>query len=135
MGAFGRVSYAVHQSTSEPFALKALYKGMIISKRRVPHMMNERQLLGACAHPFLPRLYTTFQDRKEVRAARAAGTSRSHVSSGLTLGFGVSPCPNLAPVPAVPRNPELTLSRSYHPIEIVPRQSSPIEIVSRSSIS
>lgn len=66
VGGFGRVSLVTHKPTGEPYALKALFKGLVIAKRQVGHIMNERKLLGACVHPFLPRLYSTYQNPKEL---------------------------------------------------------------------
>ena len=48
------------------FALKCMYKGLVIAKRQTEHIMNERRLMGMCRHTFLPNLVATFQDRTQI---------------------------------------------------------------------
>jgi len=49
VGGFGRVSLVVHKTTGEPFALKALFKGLVIAKRQGTH--HERAQAVGRLHP------------------------------------------------------------------------------------
>ena len=64
VGTFGRVKLVVHERT--PYALKCMRKGQVIALKQEEHVMNEKQLLEMCDHPFLLRLAATFQDDDEI---------------------------------------------------------------------
>ena len=66
VGGFGRVKLVRHIKSDSHFALKCMYKGLVIAKRQTEHILNERNLLGMCQHSFLPTLVTTFQDRTQI---------------------------------------------------------------------
>mmetsp|Transcript_18118 Transcript_18118/g.43343 ORF Transcript_18118/g.43343 Transcript_18118/m.43343 type:complete len:789 (-) Transcript_18118:558-2924(-) len=66
VGTFGRVKLVVHTSTNTPYALKCMRKGQVIALKQVEHVMNEKNLLEMCDHPFLLNLAATFQDQDEI---------------------------------------------------------------------
>lgn len=65
VGGFGRVKMVAHPN-GEHYALKCMFKGLVIAKRQTEHIMNERRLLGMCRHTFLPHLIATYQDRNQI---------------------------------------------------------------------
>ena len=66
VGGFGRVKMVAHASTGRHYALKCMFKGLVIAKRQTEHILNERRLLGMCRHAFLPNLVATFQDHDQI---------------------------------------------------------------------
>ena len=66
VGTFGRVKLCLHGSEQTPYALKCMRKGQVIALKQVEHVMNEKNLLEICDHPFLLRLAATFQDDNEI---------------------------------------------------------------------
>jgi len=66
VGTFGRVKLVIHQGTNTPYALKCMRKGQVIALKQVEHVMNEKNLLEMCDHPFLLNLAATFQDPDEI---------------------------------------------------------------------
>uniref|UniRef100_A0A7S3FKY0 cGMP-dependent protein kinase n=1 Tax=Haptolina ericina TaxID=156174 RepID=A0A7S3FKY0_9EUKA len=66
VGAFGRVTLVVHEPTDTTYALKAIRKGQVIALKQEEHIMNEKNLLALCDHPFLLSLVATFQDDWEI---------------------------------------------------------------------
>ena len=61
-GGFGRVWKVYHKKTSEVYAMKEMRKDLIVSKRSVASIMNERRLLGILKHPFIVNLHFAFQN-------------------------------------------------------------------------
>merc|ERR1719201_2774336 len=66
VGTFGRVKLVVHKPTNTPYALKCMRKGQVIALKQVEHVMNEKNLLEMCDHPFLLNLAATYQDTDEI---------------------------------------------------------------------
>ena len=67
VGTFGRVKLVLHEKDdNKPYALKCMRKGQVIALKQVEHVMNEKNLLEQCDHPFLLRLAATFQDNEEI---------------------------------------------------------------------
>ena len=66
VGSFGQVRLAVHTETGAAYALKTMYKGMLVATQQVRHVQNEKRVLIKCAHPFLLGLAGTFQDEHAV---------------------------------------------------------------------
>ena len=60
-GGFGRVWKTMHKKSLKYFAMKEMRKDLIVSKRSVGSIMNERRLLGILKHPFLVNLHYAFQ--------------------------------------------------------------------------
>jgi serine/threonine protein kinase len=48
------------------FALKALSKQAVIDRGQLSHVKDERLLLQALDHPFILKLYGTFQDKNSI---------------------------------------------------------------------
>jgi len=66
VGGFGRVKLVYHDKTNKSYALKCMFKGLVIAKRQTEHILNERKLMGICTHTFLPHLVATFQDDAQI---------------------------------------------------------------------
>ena len=67
VGTFGRVKLVLHAKDNDrPYALKCMRKGQVIALKQVEHVMNEKNLLEQCDHPFLLRLAATYQDENEI---------------------------------------------------------------------
>ena len=66
VGTFGRVKMVKHKPTSVPYALKCMRKGQMVAMQQVQHVINEKELLEMCDHPFLLTLVAHFQDDKEI---------------------------------------------------------------------
>ncbi|KAJ1450461.1 kinase-like domain-containing protein [Pelagophyceae sp. CCMP2097] len=60
-GTFGRVSL-VQDPKGQVYALKAMQKAHIVQSHQERNVMNEKRLLGKCAHPFVLKLVATYQD-------------------------------------------------------------------------
>jgi CRP-like cAMP-binding protein len=67
VGTFGRVKMVLNTKDGDtPYALKCMRKGQVIALKQVEHVMNEKNLLDECNHPFLLALVATFQDEEEI---------------------------------------------------------------------
>jgi serine/threonine protein kinase len=60
-GGFGRVWKVFHKKSGREFAMKEMRKDLVVSKRSVGPIMNERRLLGILKHPFIVNLHYAFQ--------------------------------------------------------------------------
>jgi cGMP-dependent protein kinase len=65
-GAFGSVRLCVHRTTGKPYALKQLHKGHVLSTNTVKNVVNEKQLLRRCEHPFILKCHGTFNTARHV---------------------------------------------------------------------
>lgn len=65
-GTFGRVRLVRHKQTGKYFALKILKKAEVIRLKQVEHIMSEKAILASLKHPFIVRLFQTFQDQKNL---------------------------------------------------------------------
>lgn len=67
IGILGQGSYGVVTLVSDPegrtFALKAVSKQRIVETKQKDHIYNEKILMTQMNHPFLIKLYQTYQDR------------------------------------------------------------------------
>jgi len=61
-GGYASVWLTTDVRTGRSYALKQLRKGVAVHLNFTPRCILERQALEAMAHPFITRLYTTFQD-------------------------------------------------------------------------
>jgi hypothetical protein len=62
-GTFGRVSLV--QNKTDPaavYALKALHKSEIVLHKQEANVMNEKNIMLMCQHPFILRLFATYKD-------------------------------------------------------------------------
>lgn len=65
-GSFGRVRFARHKSSGNYHAIKILKKGEILRLKQVDHIISERNILLDVHHPFIVRLFGTFQDERYI---------------------------------------------------------------------
>ncbi|ORZ12206.1 kinase-like domain-containing protein [Absidia repens] len=65
-GSFGRVHLAQGRRTGQFYAIKALRKQHLVDRRQVEHANNERVILRSVDHPFVVKLWDTFQDDAHV---------------------------------------------------------------------
>lgn len=65
-GTFGRVCLVQQQSTQRIYAVKVMLKSVIVAHKQQHNVLNERNILMACNHPFILRLYQTFRDTKKL---------------------------------------------------------------------
>ena len=61
-GTFGKVWKVQHKASGKVFAMKEMYKRLVLSKNSVCSVLSERRLLGLMRHPFIVNLYYAFQD-------------------------------------------------------------------------
>jgi len=61
-GTFGRVYLVKHKQTGKYFAMKILKKSEVVRLKQVEHVNSERQILSQLSHPFIVKLYKSFQD-------------------------------------------------------------------------
>ena len=62
-GSFGHVQLVRHYLTNTTYALKTVSKMSVVKLGQQEHMVNERRAMMALQHPFLIRLFATFQDK------------------------------------------------------------------------
>lgn len=65
-GTFGKVTLVQHKSTKHVYALKAMLKSEIVAHKQQTNVINEKNVMIQCNHPFVLRLYTTFKDPKKL---------------------------------------------------------------------
>lgn len=65
-GSFGRVHLVRSNHNGRFYALKALKKRIIVKLKQVEHTNDERLMLSVISHPFLIRMWGTFQDSRQV---------------------------------------------------------------------
>ena len=65
-GSFGHVQLVRHYLTNTTYALKTVSKMSVVRLGQQEHMVNERRAMMALQHPFLIRLYATFQDKNSI---------------------------------------------------------------------
>eukprot|EP00614_Pseudopedinella_elastica_P011081 CAMPEP_0172595798 /NCGR_PEP_ID=MMETSP1068-20121228/15442_1 /TAXON_ID=35684 /ORGANISM="Pseudopedinella elastica, Strain CCMP716" /LENGTH=644 /DNA_ID=CAMNT_0013394505 /DNA_START=15 /DNA_END=1946 /DNA_ORIENTATION=+ len=65
-GTFGRVKLTQHKATGRVCALKAMTKGQIVSSHQERNIMNEKNILAECQHPFVLEQICTYQTRDEL---------------------------------------------------------------------
>ena len=65
-GTFGRVSLVQDTSKDKFFALKTMLKSEIVLHRQQENVLNEKNVMMCCHHPFIIRLYATFKDERKL---------------------------------------------------------------------
>mmetsp|Transcript_15644 Transcript_15644/g.27281 ORF Transcript_15644/g.27281 Transcript_15644/m.27281 type:complete len:806 (-) Transcript_15644:1313-3730(-) len=65
-GTFGRVKFVECEKLKRTYALKILQKSQVVAYRQQQNVMNEKEILLACDHPFILRLYRTFKDKNSL---------------------------------------------------------------------
>eukprot|EP00002_Diphylleia_rotans_P035904 TRINITY_DN786_c1_g4_i1.p1 TRINITY_DN786_c1_g4~~TRINITY_DN786_c1_g4_i1.p1 ORF type:complete len:348 (-),score=74.82 TRINITY_DN786_c1_g4_i1:408-1451(-) len=103
-GTFGRVRLVKHKTNSKFYALKSLKKAEIVRMRQVEHIMSEKNILRQITHPFIVRLYATYQDERHLhmlfeyvvggeffshlrKARRFSNETARFYAAGITLAF------------------------------------------------
>ncbi len=66
IGTFGRVKLVRSKETGECYALKCMLKAQIAKSFQRENVMNEKNILLSCDHPFILHLFTTFNTKHEV---------------------------------------------------------------------
>mmetsp|Transcript_19555 Transcript_19555/g.24683 ORF Transcript_19555/g.24683 Transcript_19555/m.24683 type:complete len:527 (-) Transcript_19555:19-1599(-) len=65
-GTFGTVKLCRYNATNDYFAIKILDKDKIVKLKQQDHVKSEKGILAAVNHPFVVKLYTTFQTQTAV---------------------------------------------------------------------
>lgn len=65
-GVLGRVTLVRCRKLNEVFALKAMYKAVIVDKKQQSAVTYEKNILLQLDHPFILRLIRTFKDRERI---------------------------------------------------------------------
>jgi len=65
-GTFGRVTLEKHKATGKMYALKAMLKAELVAQKQQSNVMNEKNIMMQCYHPFILRLYKTFKDARRL---------------------------------------------------------------------
>lgn len=65
-GSYGRVHVAQHRRNGYLCAIKVLKKEIILKTKQIAHLKNECRVLFNVEHPFLVRIFGTWQDRKNI---------------------------------------------------------------------
>ncbi|CEP64447.1 cAMP-dependent protein kinase catalytic subunit TPK3 LALA0_S11e04302g [Lachancea lanzarotensis] len=65
-GSFGRVHLVRSNHNGRFYAMKVLKKKTIVKLKQVEHTNDERRMLSVVAHPFIIRMWGTFQDHQQV---------------------------------------------------------------------
>lgn len=65
-GSFGRVHLVRSNHNGRFYALKVLKKLTIVKLKQVEHTNDERRMLSIVSHPFIIRMWGTFQDSEQV---------------------------------------------------------------------
>lgn len=65
-GSFGRVHLIRSNHNGRFYALKTLKKHTIVKLKQVEHTNDERRMLSIVSHPFIIRMWGTFQDSQQV---------------------------------------------------------------------
>jgi len=60
-GSFGDVIKAVDKETGQEFAIKVIEKALVVKLNKQKYVVTERDILSACNHPNIVRLYYTFR--------------------------------------------------------------------------
>lgn len=66
VGGFGKVWKVEYKKTGQTYALKEMSKALIIAKKSVNSVMNEKNILSNLKHPYLVNIYYAFQERENL---------------------------------------------------------------------
>jgi cGMP-dependent protein kinase len=61
-GTFGRVALVQDTQSKKVFALKALHKKEVVEYKQQANVMNEKNIMLMCHHPFILALHNTYKD-------------------------------------------------------------------------
>lgn len=65
-GTYAKVLLVRSKKDSQVYAMKALKKKYIVEKNQCENIMTEKNILAHLNHPFLVKLYSSFQDEKKL---------------------------------------------------------------------
>ncbi|TID29344.1 hypothetical protein CANINC_002027 [Pichia inconspicua] len=65
-GSFGRVHLVCSIHNGRYYAMKVFRKSHVVRAKQVEHANDERKILSICRHPFITRMWGTFQDCKSI---------------------------------------------------------------------
>jgi CRP-like cAMP-binding protein len=65
-GTFGRVKLVEHKPTNRAMALKAMQKSQVVRAHQAKNVCSEKDTMLMCNHPFVIKLYRTFQDQDSI---------------------------------------------------------------------
>ena len=65
-GTFGRVSLVREKTSKLVYALKVMLKTEIVAHKQQQNVINEKNIMMQCNHPFILRLYQTFRDQRKL---------------------------------------------------------------------
>ena len=65
-GTFGRVTLVQDETSGTCYALKAMLKKEIVAHKQQANVLQEKNTMIQCVHPFILRLYTTFKSPSSV---------------------------------------------------------------------
>ena len=82
-GGFGKVWSVTMRKTKKKYAMKEMSKALVITKRSVNSVMNERKLLSFIKHPFIVNMKYAFQDKENlylIMDMMTGGDLRYHIA-------------------------------------------------------
>jgi cGMP-dependent protein kinase len=65
-GTFGRVTLVQDAASKKVYALKTLLKSEIVQHKQQANVLNEKNVMMCCNHPFILRLFQTFKDPRKL---------------------------------------------------------------------
>ncbi len=65
-GTYAKVLLVRSKKDNQVYAMKALKKKYIVEKNQCENIMTEKNILAHLNHPFLVKLYSSFQDEKKL---------------------------------------------------------------------
>lgn len=65
-GSFGRVHLVRSVHNGRYYAMKVFRKSHVVKAKQIEHTNDERKILALCRHPFITRMWGTFQDSKNI---------------------------------------------------------------------
>jgi serine/threonine protein kinase len=65
-GTFGRVSLVQEVTTKKIFALKSLLKTELVLHKQQNNIINEKNIMMNCNHPFILKIYQTYRDARKL---------------------------------------------------------------------
>jgi CRP-like cAMP-binding protein len=65
-GTFGRVKLVKHRMSGMPYAMKVIRKAQVVAFKQQKNVMNEKRIMARCDHPFILKLFETYQDARRL---------------------------------------------------------------------
>lgn len=122
-GSYSTVYLAQENATGKKFAMKVLEKRHIIKEKKVAYVSREKEALAMTNHPFIVKLYFTFQDRENLYYGLTYGKKGEMLPYINKLGSFNEKCTQFY-------SAELILTLEYlHGLEIIHRDLKPENIL------